>query len=64
LAIDYSESMSTLPQKSTFAMLTQPEKMGQLRDLAAAQVQLSQVDMFQGFLNNYRNGTATGAAKN
>ena len=64
LAIDYGEGMSSLPQKSTFAMLTQPEKMGQLRDLAAAQVQLSQVDMFQGFLNNYRNGTATGAAKN
>jgi hypothetical protein len=64
LAIDYSEGMSTLPQKSTFSMLTQPEKMGQMRDLAAAQVQLSQVDMFQGFLNNYRSSASAGAAKN
>ncbi len=64
LAIDYSEGMSSLPQKSTFAMLTQPEKMGQLRDLAAAQVQLSQVDMFRGFLNNYRNSTSASPAKN
>jgi hypothetical protein len=61
LAIDYGESMASLPQKNTFLMLTQPEKMGQLRDLAAAQVQLSQVDMFQSFLNNYRSNAAANA---
>ncbi len=54
LAIDYGDAMSAQPQNNTFLMLTRPEKTGQMRDLAAAQAQLSQVDMFQGFLNNYR----------
>jgi hypothetical protein len=54
LAIDYSSSMAATTQNNTFRMLTQPEKTGQLRDLTAAQSQISQVDMFQGFLNNYR----------
>jgi hypothetical protein len=55
LAIDYSASMASTSQNDTFRMLTQPEKTGQLRDLSAAQSQISQVDMFQGFLNTYRN---------
>ena len=38
----------------TFQMLTEPEKTGQMRDLGAAQSQISQVDMFQDFLNKYR----------
>ena len=59
LAIDYSTAMATKPQKDTFLMLTRPEKTGQLRDLAAAQAQISQVDMFQGFLNNYRSAGIT-----
>jgi len=63
LAIDYSDVMASKPQDSTFQMLTQPEKTGQMRDLAAAQAQLSQVDMFQSFLNNYRNKTAAPAEK-
>jgi hypothetical protein len=63
LAIDYGESVSSLPQNSTFLMLTRPEKTGQMRDLAAAQAQLSQVDMFQGVLNNYRSSTLTPAEK-
>jgi len=54
LAIDYSAAMASMPQNDTFRMLTQPEKTGQLRDLAAAQAQITQADMFQGFLNNYR----------
>jgi hypothetical protein len=54
LAIDYSAPMVGTPQNDTFRMLTQPEKTGQLRDLAAAQAQITQVDMFQGFLNGYR----------
>ncbi len=54
IAIDYGPAMLAKSQNSTFLMLTQPEKTGQTRDLAAAQVQLSQVDMFQRFLNNYR----------
>ncbi len=62
LAIDYSAAMSGAPQNDTFRMLTQPEKTGQLRDLAAAQSQISQVDMFQGFLNAYRVVPATNAA--
>jgi hypothetical protein len=63
LAIDYGKNMETQPQNGTFRMLTRPEKTGQLRDLAAAQVQLSQVDVFQGFLNNYRKAAATDAGK-
>jgi hypothetical protein len=55
LAIDYSAAMATTPQNDTFRLLTEPEKTGQMRDLSAAQSQISQVDMFQGFLNNYRN---------
>lgn len=63
LAIDYGTAMKDMPQNDTFRMLTQPEKTGQLRDLAAAQSQISQVDMFQGFLNSYRNAPADAAAK-
>ncbi len=59
LAIDYSAAMKGLPQNDTFLMLTRPEKTGQLRDLAAAQAQISQVDMFQGVLNAYRGGAST-----
>ncbi|MFA5040351.1 MAG: hypothetical protein WC464_01790 [Bdellovibrionales bacterium] len=63
LAIDYGAAMQPKSQNSTFLMLTQPEKTGQMRDLAAAQVQLSQVDMFQRFLNNYRNSLISDANK-
>ena len=59
LAIDYGAAMTGLPQNDTFRMLTEPEKTGQLRDLAAAQAQISQVDMFQSFLNNYRSAPAS-----
>jgi len=54
LASGYGKIMETQPQSGTFRMLTRPEKTGQLRDLASAQAQLAQVDVFQGFLNNYR----------
>jgi hypothetical protein len=63
LAIDYSAAMVGTSQNDTFRILTQPDKTGQLRDLSAAQAQISQVDMFQGFLNNYRSApTAETAA--
>jgi predicted negative regulator of RcsB-dependent stress response len=61
LGIDYGAAMAGTPQNDTFLMLTRPDKTGQLRDLAAAQAQLSQVDMFQGFLNNYRRAEAAEA---
>ncbi|MDR3424989.1 MAG: hypothetical protein P4M13_07950 [Alphaproteobacteria bacterium] len=54
LAIDYGAAMTGTPRNDTFLMLTQPEKTGQLRDLAAVQTQISQVDTFQNFLNTYR----------
>ena len=54
LAIDYGAFMAATPQKDTFRMLTQPERTGQMKDLAAAQAQITQIDMFQGFLNSYR----------
>ena len=37
LAIDYSAAMADTPQNDTFRVLTQPEKTGQLRDIASAQ---------------------------
>lgn len=61
LAIDYGKAMASQPQNATFQMLTRPEKTGQFRDLASAQAQLSQVDMFQGFLNSYRKATDSSA---
>jgi hypothetical protein len=54
LAIDYGAAMNGTSESETFRMLTEPEKAGQMRDLSAAQAQISQVDMFQNFLNNYR----------
>jgi hypothetical protein len=54
LASRYGAAMANTPQGDTFGVLTQPEKEGQLRDIAAAQSKLTDVNMFQGFLNSYR----------
>ncbi|MDX2027526.1 MAG: hypothetical protein SFW62_02705 [Alphaproteobacteria bacterium] len=64
LAVDYGPSVATLPQNDTFRVLTQPEKADQLRDIAAAQSKIADVDMFQGFLNSYRQTAAPNANKN
>ena len=56
LAIDFGAPMSITSQKDTFRILTRPEKTGQMRDIAAAQARLAEVDMFQSFLENYRAG--------
>lgn len=58
LAIDYSAAMAGTPENDTFRILTQPEKTTQLRDIASAQARITDVDMFQGFLNNYRKSEA------
>jgi tetratricopeptide (TPR) repeat protein len=54
LAIDYGAAMAGTAQNDTFRVLTQPDKTAQMADIAAAQSRLSEVDMFQGFLNAYR----------
>lgn len=54
IAIDYTPAMVGQPQNDTFRILTRPEKVGQLRDIASAQSKIAEVDMFRGFLNNYR----------
>jgi hypothetical protein len=54
LAIDYGAAMAGTPENDTFRILTQPEKTTQLKDIASAQARIADVDMFQGFLNNYR----------
>ncbi|MER2519450.1 MAG: hypothetical protein ABTQ34_02045 [Bdellovibrionales bacterium] len=54
LAIDYGPAMDKTPQSDTFRVLTQPDKLGQLQDLADVQSRLTDLDMFQGFLNVYR----------
>lgn len=54
LAIDYGAAMSAMPQNDTFRVLTRPEKETQMRDIAAAQSKISEVDMFRSFLDAYR----------
>ena len=54
IAIDYTPAMVGQPQNDTFRILTRPDKVGQLRDIASAQSKITEVDMFRGFLNNYR----------
>jgi hypothetical protein len=56
LAIDYGAAMTGTAQEDTFRVLTRPEKAMQVRDIAAAQTKLSEVDMFRGFLDAYRKG--------
>lgn len=62
LAIDYGPAMDKTKQSDTFRVLTQPDKMSQIQDLADVQSRLSDLDMFQGFLNAYRKPGATAAA--
>ncbi len=54
LAIDYGKGMALSPQKEAFALLTQAEAGGPMKDLAAAQAQITQVDLLQKFLDGYR----------
>ncbi len=55
LAVDFGASMAAMPQNDTFRVLTQPEKATQLKDITAVQSKISDVDLFRGFLNAYRN---------
>jgi hypothetical protein len=54
LKTDFGAEIAPLPQSDTFRMLTEPESTDQLRDISAVQAKIADVDMFQGFLNNYR----------
>jgi len=54
LAIDYGAAMAGTPENDSFRVLTASEKTSQLRDVAAAQSKLREVNMFQDFLNTYR----------
>lgn len=54
LAIDFGAAMAGTPDNDTFRILTQPDKVTQSRDITSAQSRIADVDMFQGFLNNYR----------
>ena len=54
LAVRYGQAMDQSSKADLFRVLTRPEKMTQFKDLAAAQAKLSEVDMFQSFLNTYR----------
>jgi tetratricopeptide (TPR) repeat protein len=60
LAIDYGAAMAATPQNDTFRVLTRPDKAGQMRDIAAAQSKITEVDMFRGFLDAYRGIPAAG----
>ena len=54
LAIDYGAAMAGTPENDSFRILTQSDKATQLRDISAAQAKLSEVDLFQDYLNSYR----------
>ncbi len=54
LAIDYGAAMAGTSEIDTFRLLTQPEKDTQLKDIAAAQSRIADVNLFQGFLDTYR----------
>lgn len=54
LGIDYGAAMAVMPQRDTFRVLTRPENIGQMRDIATAQAKITEVDMFRNFLDAYR----------
>jgi tetratricopeptide (TPR) repeat protein len=54
LAIDYGAAMAGTTQNDTFQMLATQDKPMQLKDISAVQSKLSDVSLFQGFLNAYR----------
>jgi hypothetical protein len=58
LRTDYSASMAGTSQNSTFKLLTEPEATTAPRDIAAAQARITDADMFQDFLNNFRKADA------
>jgi tetratricopeptide (TPR) repeat protein len=61
LANDYGPSMATTPQSSTFKLLTAADATPEPRDIAAAQARISDADMFQGYLNNFRKADTSAA---
>jgi len=54
LSGDYGAAMASTPENTTFKLLTEPEATTEPRDIAAAQARISDADMFQDFLNNFR----------
>ena len=54
LAKDYGPVLAGMPQNDIFRILTRPEKVGQLRDIASVQPKIAEVDMFRAFLDHYR----------
>ncbi len=64
LAANYGQAMDQSTKADLFRVLTRPEKMTQFKDLAAAQKKLSEVDMFQSFLNTYRKTPSEKGKKN
>ncbi len=54
LAIDYGAAMAGTSQKDMFRVLTRPDKSTPMKDIAAAQSKIAEVDMFRGFLDTYR----------
>lgn len=54
LAIEYGAAMDKTSRANLFRVLTQPEKVSQMKDLRTAQSKLGEVDMFRGVLDSYR----------
>lgn len=58
LNADYSAAMGKTPQAQTFALLTRSDLTAGAASLASIREQVSTVDLFQGFLENYRKRAA------
>lgn len=54
LADAFGSAMDKTGQGDLFRLLTRPEQAVQLKDIAAAQARLTEVDMFKNFLETYR----------
>lgn len=58
LAAAYESAMAGTKKADLFRLLTHPDSGAQVRDIAAAQARLSDVDTFKNFLSAYRKGVS------
>ncbi len=56
LGADYAGAMNSTTKADMFKILTRPDQMMQVKDVAAVQSKLSEVDLFRDFLDSFRKG--------
>ena len=62
LRADFAASLSGTPQNSAFQVLTRPDRVNDLLDAASLKAKVSEVDLFQSFLDSYRQPANNNAA--